>query len=223
MKQNSFISVILTVACSLMFVACSDWTEPTPVDYNPIFPDEQDHSLYEKYEQSLKEYKNRKHTLMLIRFANNPGTTLGEQDFLRSLPDSVDFVVLTNADNLSVYDKEDISKLKRTGTKFLYYKNLSEFYDQCEETENLEEFKTKMNAALKNGESDEFDGYYVQFGRAGSMMHVDFFNEVTTAIREKLAAIGGPKANNGKLVSLMASSHLQWIIAEDTKSRSSIW
>ena len=132
--------------------------------------------------------------------ANNPGTTLGEQDFLRSLPDSVDFVVLTNADNLSVYDKEDISKLKRTGTKFLYYKNLSEFYDQCEETENLEEFKTKMNAALKNGESDEFDGYYVQFGRAGSMMHVDFFNEVTTAIREKLAAIGGPKANNGKLV-----------------------
>ena len=35
MKQNSFISVILTVACSLMFVACSDWTEPTPVDYNP--------------------------------------------------------------------------------------------------------------------------------------------------------------------------------------------
>ena len=177
MKQNSFISVILTVACSLMFVACSDWTEPTPVDYNPIFPDEQDPSLHEKYEQSLKEYKNRKHTLMLIRFANNPGTTLGEQDFLRSLPDSVDFVVLTNADNLSVYDKEDISKLKRTGTKFLYYKNLSEFYDQCEETENLEEFKTKMDAALKNGESDE-----------------------TTAIREKLAAIGGPKANNGKLV-----------------------
>ena len=148
-----------------MFVACSDWTEPTPVDYNPIFPDEQDPSLHEKYEQSLKEYKNRKHTLMLIRFANNPGTTLGEQDFLRSLPDSVDFVVLTNADNLSVYDKEDISKLKRTGTKFLYYKNLSEFYDQCEETENLEEFKTKMDAALKNGESDEFDGYYVQFGR----------------------------------------------------------
>lgn len=90
MKQNSFISVILTVACSLMFVACSDWTEPTPVDYNPIFPDEQDPSLHEKYEQSLKEYKNRKHTLMLIRFANNPGTTLGEQDFLRSLPDSVD-------------------------------------------------------------------------------------------------------------------------------------
>ena len=108
MKQNSFISVILTIACSLMFVACSDWTEPTPVDYNPIFPDEQDPSLHEKYEQSLKEYKNRKHTLMLIRFANNPGTTLGEQDFLRSLPDSVDFVVLTNADNLSVYDKEDI-------------------------------------------------------------------------------------------------------------------
>ena len=65
MKLNSFISVILTVACSLMFVACSDWTEPTPVDYNPIFPDEQDPSLHEKYEQSLKEYKNRKHTLML--------------------------------------------------------------------------------------------------------------------------------------------------------------
>lgn len=45
-----------------------------------------------------------------------------------------------------------------------------------------------------------FPPLYVQFGRAGSMMHVDFFNEVTTAIREKLAAIGGPKANNGKLV-----------------------
>lgn len=160
---------------------------------------------------------------MLIRFANNPGTTLGEQDFLRSLPDSVDFVVLTNADNLSVYDKEDISKLKRTGTKFLYYKNLSEFYDQCEETENLEEFKTKMNAALKNGESDEFDGYYVQFGRAGSMMHVDFFNEVTTAIREKLALSAVRKLIMESWFSLMASSHLQWIIAEDTKSRSSIW
>ncbi len=40
MKQNSFISVILTIACSLMFVACSDWTEPTPVDYNPIFPEQ---------------------------------------------------------------------------------------------------------------------------------------------------------------------------------------
>lgn len=85
MKQNSFISVILTVACSLMFVACSDWTEPTPVDYNPIFPDEQDHSLYEKYEQSLKEYKNRKHTLMLIRFATIPGYDIGRTGFLAFL------------------------------------------------------------------------------------------------------------------------------------------
>ena len=79
MKQNSFISVILTVACSLMFVACSDWTEPTPVDYNPIFPDEQDHSLYEKYEQSLKEYKNRN------TFCQQSGYDIGRTGFLAFL------------------------------------------------------------------------------------------------------------------------------------------
>ena len=80
MKQNSFISVILTIACSLMFVACSDWTEPTPVDYNPIFPDEQDPSLHEKYEQSLKEYKNRKHT-----FCQQSGYDIGRTGFLAFL------------------------------------------------------------------------------------------------------------------------------------------
>lgn len=83
--------------------------------------------------------------------------------------------------------------------------------------------QNENECGIENGESDEFDGYYVQFGRAGSMMHVDFFNEVTTAIRENLPLSAVRKLIMESWFSLMASSHLQWIIAEDTKSRSSIW
>lgn len=85
MKLNSFISVILTVACSLMFVACSDWTEPTPVDYNPIFPDEQDPSLHEKYEQSLKEYKKPEAYVNVNTFCQQSGYDIGRTGFLAFL------------------------------------------------------------------------------------------------------------------------------------------
>ena len=76
-------------------------------------------------------------------FCQQSGYDIGRTGFLRSLPDSVDFVVLTNADNLSVYDKEDISKLNGLAPNF----SITRIYPNS--TTNAKKQKTWKNSKRK--------------------------------------------------------------------------
>ena len=81
---------------------------------------EQDPALWADYTAALRAYKASAHYLSYARLHNSPSPASSEQDFMRCLPDSLDIVTLTNADNFSAYDAEDMATMREKGTKVLY-------------------------------------------------------------------------------------------------------
>ena len=118
--MNAMKKLILTAITAAAIVSCSDWTQTESIEINYIRPWDKKPELWDKYTSSLREYKSRDHFLFYAVFDNAPKKPTRESDFLRSLPDSLDFVSLANADSLSAYDKEDLQWIESLGTKVLY-------------------------------------------------------------------------------------------------------
>lgn len=107
-------------ALLLAAVSCSDWTETEAIENTVYKPWEQDPALWADYTAALRAYKQSEHYLSYARLHNSPAQAASEQDFMRCLPDSLDIVTLTNADNFSAYDAEDMAVMREKGTKVLY-------------------------------------------------------------------------------------------------------
>ena len=120
MKQTSIYRLILPVVVLLLGASCSDWTETENIDNTVLKPWEQDPALWADYTAALRAYKASAHYLSYARLHNSPSPAASEQDFMRCLPDSLDIVTLTNADNFSAYDAEDMAVMREKGTRVLY-------------------------------------------------------------------------------------------------------
>lgn len=120
MKQTSIYRLILPVVVLLLGASCSDWTETETIDNTVRKPWEQDPVLWADYTAALRSYKASEHYLSYARLHNSPSPAASEQDFMRCLPDSLDIVTLTNADNFSTYDAEDMAVMREKGTRVLY-------------------------------------------------------------------------------------------------------
>ena len=145
----------------LLISACSKWTETESIQLNYLRPWDQNPELWNKYKASLVDYKASDHFLIYTRFDNAPEKATSEKDFIRCLPDSLDFVSLTNADNVSAYDKEDMAWMESIGTKVLYQVDLTK--KGFASTSELEAYLDKVIACVKeNGLSGySFTGQYV--------------------------------------------------------------
>ena len=136
------IGIYLSIAALLLTAGCSDWTQMEPVDQQPVRPSELNPELWAEYTAALRAYKAGSHTLVVASFENGSTTPTSEKDCLRSLPDSLDAVSLTNADNFSAYDAEDLAVLKEKGTRVLYFVDYAarsgEWKDLAELTDYLD-------------------------------------------------------------------------------------
>ena len=155
MKMNRITFLILLVACATS-VACSDWTQTEPVENNVIRPWENGGDLWENYTAALRAYKQREHFLVVAHFDNAPAKATGEKDFMRGLPDSLDMVLLTNADNFSRYDAEDMAFMHEKGTKVLYRVDYAERMDEFGDPATLGTYLDKVVASV---EANGMDGY----------------------------------------------------------------
>ena len=97
--------LIPTLLAALLLAGCSDWTETESITIDTVLPWEQDPALWEEYKAAIREYKSRDHSLIYVRFENSP---------------ELDIVSLTNAENFSAFDAEDMEWMKSLGTKVLY-------------------------------------------------------------------------------------------------------
>ena len=109
---------IPAVLSGLMFTACSEWTEPRPLEYPSSEYWEADG--WDAHAEAMRSYRETSRNIVYVRLHNSPEGITSEKDFLRSLPDSVDIVSLENADNLSSFDIEDIALVRTLGMKVLY-------------------------------------------------------------------------------------------------------
>lgn len=134
MKKNKKIIILLGL---LAFVSCT-WTETKPLDFKNTPPWEQD--VNEAYWAQLRAYKEGRHKLSYAVFNNASSRPAGEKDFLRSLPDSLDYVSLANSDRISEADISDIAVLHKKGTKVLY----------CVDFASMDESEMKDGTAMEN-------------------------------------------------------------------------
>ena len=184
MKHRKFIfnvmAFLLTGAVTggCLLTSCDDWTDPEEVDYDIAGPQEQNPELYARYMQSLKDYKSRIHPIVYARLDNAPEVSTGEKDFLRSLPDSLDIVSFYHSDHLTSNDIEDIPIVQEKSTRVIYYADISQG-------------TSHIDQAIADMEKYNFDG--ISIGYIGG-------DEIDAQVIEKLAAVAGTKAGNGKLL-----------------------
>ena len=148
--------MILPLVVLLLGASCSDWTETEAIENTVYKPWEQDPALWADYTAALRAYKQSEHYLSYARLYNSPAQAASEQDFMRCLPDSLDIVTLTNADNFSAYDAEDMAVMREKGTKVLYQ---VDYAARKAEFADAAALKTYLDGVIAAVAAHGLDGY----------------------------------------------------------------
>ena len=104
----------------------------------------------------MRAYKQSEHFIVYARMHNSPEKATGEQDFMRCLPDSLDIVTLTNADNFSKFDAEDMDVMHEKGTKVLYQIDYAARAEEFADAAALDAYLDKVVVAVA---ANGMDGY----------------------------------------------------------------
>ncbi len=137
------------LASAAIFSSCSEWTETQSVEIDIRQPWERNPELWEDYFESLRAYKQAEHFLVYARLENSPETLSNEKCFMRSLPDSLDIVSLTNAENFSAYDVEDMEWMRKVGTKVLYQVDFASHSSEFSDAAGLEAYLDQAIASVR--------------------------------------------------------------------------
>lgn len=150
-------AVLLVLLLLALPTACSDWNDPTPVDVNPQHIKEQHPELWARYMESLRVYKQeRPHYITYASFGNAAEKLVNEGNYLRSLPDSLDIVTIANSENITVYDREDISTLQEKSTRVLY---LADYAAKMPELTDAAALGTWLDKAVATATELNLDGF----------------------------------------------------------------
>jgi hypothetical protein len=189
--------------------SCDKWTETEPVEQKPARPVEQDPALWAGYTAALREYKKSDHTVVFAGFDNGTTNATSEKDFLRSLPDSLDIVSLTNADNFSKYDAEDMAVMREKGTKVVYLVDYASRSAEFADLAALGAYLDKVVARVAELGLDglSFSGVPVY----GSDAEQTAQKAVAALFIEKFAAVAGP----GKDLVLLFEGDPQFLTPAD--------
>ena len=156
MKRNKLIGLLSLCLLAATFASCEDWNETEAVKQKVERPEDQNPELWAEYTAALRDYKQSEHFIVYARLFNSPQPGTSEKDFMRCLPDSLDIVSLTNADNFSKYDAEDMPAMREKGTKVLYQVDYAGRSGELTDETKLGAYLDKVIAAVeKNG----LDGY----------------------------------------------------------------
>lgn len=106
-------------------VSCSDWTQYENLIYHKT-PAQQNPEAYSEYLGSIRLYKQKEHRLMFVTMTGTSKYPSCQNQHLMSLPDSADFIIIKNMDNLHVSLVGEIKEvLEKKGTKSLGYVDYS--------------------------------------------------------------------------------------------------
>ena len=201
------IGIYLSIAALLLTAGCSDWTQMEPVDQQPVRPSELNPELWAEYTAALRASQAGKHPLVLASFENGSATPTSEKDCLRSLPDSLDAVSLTNADNFSAYDAEDLEVLKEKGTRVLYF---VDYAARSGEWKDLAELTDYLDGVVARTQELGLDGLsFSGLPSYGDEASQEAQQAVAALFLEKFGAVAGP----GKSLALFFEGDPQFLTA----------
>ena len=195
--------LVILISSAAILISCSKWTDLESIPVESIHPWESELELWEEYKADLRDYKSHEHAMVYVRFENSPENPVSEKGSLRSLPDSIDIVSLTNADNFSQFDAEDMAWMKSVGTKVLYQLDIAGRMDEFSDATKLDTYIDGVIASVK---SNGLDGYsFTGTPKSGDQQR----EEMSRKIVEKL-----DKARTSGQLIVFEGSH-SFIVKED--------
>lgn len=153
---NILFTACLLLAAFVLPTACSDWTDSETVDLGINSAKDQNPELWARYMQILHTYKQSKHYVTYVRFDNALDNPVNEGGYLRSLPDSLDIVTLSNPDKATTYDKEDMVLLKEKSTRILY---LVDYAAQSDALSDVTKLGAYLDKAIASASELGLDGF----------------------------------------------------------------
>ena len=120
-KRAHWMLVLLT---TLIFTACSEWTEIESVTINESDIAKQNPELYAEYLENLREYKESEHKITIAWFDNSNKTPLSRAHHIEVIPDSIDIVSIQYPVDPAQHELDEMEKVRNNkGTKFVYDMN----------------------------------------------------------------------------------------------------
>lgn len=111
MKRFIYSGLAATLA-AVALTACSDWTDPEPIDVVHGGIEENDAEAYQKYLANLRQYRTNSHKKFYAWYENK-GTFNSQADHVSAVPDSIDVLVLSNP---SIIDSEGVYDIQQKTT-----------------------------------------------------------------------------------------------------------
>lgn len=154
---NKSCTGLLLLLTLLLTASCNSWNDIESVDMDTQHPKDQNPELWARYIESLRVYKNeRPHYITYGSFNNGTEQSKNEGAYLRSLPDSLDFVTLANSENITAYDREDIPTLQEKSTRILY---LVDYAAKMTELTDNTALGTWLDKAVATATELKLDGF----------------------------------------------------------------
>lgn len=141
--------IITYIILGLSLVSCAKWNETEAVQLRPVHFWDRNPELWADYMEALRDYRQTEHFIYYARFDNAPEIAVNEQSSLRSLPDSLDIVSLTNADNFCAADREDMTVMHDKGIKVLYQIDLAGRQEEFSDDAVLDSYLDATIAKVK--------------------------------------------------------------------------
>lgn len=184
------------LTCNLT-ASCEKWTRVEPVGTEIIKPWEKNPKLWNRYFENLRDYKSRVHYIALVRFENGAEVQVSEKNRMRSLPDSLDMVILTNPDRFSESDREDMKWMKDVGTKVLFQIDLAGRTEEFSDEAILNAYLEKAVSSVRDNDLDgwSFTGLFRLDDSYCERMATSVMNVLTAAKSEEQVIIfeGNPR------------------------------
>lgn len=137
---------------ALALAACDAGIEP--IDQQVRTPDAWNPAEWAAYAEGLRVYKAGDHYLTYACFDNAPERIESEKNCIRSLPDSLDAVILRNP--LSDFDREDVPELHKRSTRVLATADCSDPATALQ----------RLDATLQEIASSALDGIVIRYSGA---------------------------------------------------------
>ena len=110
----------VVAAVAVTFGACSDWTETESLDINYPSLDKQNPELYKQYLEALRTYKATDHPVTIVSVPGRTAAPSQQNEHFTNLPDSVDYICVTNPAGLHPMLAAEITEVHKKGTRVVY-------------------------------------------------------------------------------------------------------
>ena len=96
-------------------------TDVEPVDINQPGIEHQNPELYQRYLASIRAYKASNHKMMMVWFDNSQAVPFTQAQHINAIPDSVDYVVLTQPSMMTEQLQQEIDEVRnQKGMKVVF-------------------------------------------------------------------------------------------------------